>query len=675
MAKHQGRLELTWTNKEKTLLSTGDGKYDYTFVDPSDRRVAEVRLLHEVERVESPDGRPDGSDLPTPTSDNLLITGDAMHVLDAVSKIPEYADEYLGKVKLVYIDPPFNTGQAFANYEDNIEHSVWLTMLRDRLRQIKPLLAKDASVWVHLDDAEVHRCRVVMDEELGPDNFVAEVVWQKVTSPRNDTTGISVSHDSLLVYGNTDRWTPNRVKRLAASNTSRYRSRDGDPVPWRDGDATAGKAATNHPMVYAIQHPITGGLMYPTAGRCWGKAQSWFLDQMNEYAKYELRDIGDEERRAVICATTPELVKPGVPAIMLAEPLDDAAVSAQRRYENGPWPDLVFLDLNKERIQRKKHLVDDGRVPETLWSAADVGGNLRGKNQVRDLFPDLHAFATPKPEELLQRVIHLATNPGDIVLDCFAGSGTTAAVAHKMGRRWITSELLPETADTFTKPRLAKVVRGDDSGGITSTSERVAAHDVDLPDGMTAAEAQEFTRLLNKVAKSDEVEIDKAALKALREATKTRDVTTVNWHGGGGFTHLIVGPSMFEEIEGMVLLADWATNGDLAKAMCAQLGVRHRPDGIFAGRNGRTRLVVIDGMVGASTIDSVVDQLTDGENVEIWATQVDDEAIERLNEVRPKSRLQRIPDAVLDSYRRKKATRSPFGGNKTASTRTEGNDA
>lgn len=167
--KHHGALELSWTDKDKALLSTGDGQYDYTFVDRSDYRVSEVRLLHEIERIEAatPEERPAG--LPAPTTDNLLITGDAMHALDAISKLPEYAEKYLGQVKLVYIDPPFNTGKTFTDYEDNIEHSIWLTMLRDRLRQIKPLLSPDASVWVHLDDTEVHRCRSVMDEELGID--------------------------------------------------------------------------------------------------------------------------------------------------------------------------------------------------------------------------------------------------------------------------------------------------------------------------------------------------------------------------------------------------------------------------------------------------------------------------------------------------------------------------
>jgi len=221
MAKHQGRLELTWTDKQKALLSTGDGKYDYTFVDPSDYRVSEVRLLHEVERVESasPADRP--SDLPAPTTDNLLITGDAMHVLDALAKTPVYAEKYVGKVKLVYIDPPFNTGQAFTNYEDNIEHSIWLTMLRDRLRQIKPLLADEGVIWVHLDDAELHRCRSVMDEELGAQQFLGTVIWQKADGPRNDLPNFSVDHDTLIVYGRTSNrgWSAASETRLSTRST------------------------------------------------------------------------------------------------------------------------------------------------------------------------------------------------------------------------------------------------------------------------------------------------------------------------------------------------------------------------------------------------------------------------------------------------------------------------
>jgi len=672
-SRHQGRLELTWTDKDKTLLSTGDGRYDYTFVDPSDYRVSEVRLLHEVEQVDAPTPATRPSDLPQPTNDNLLITGDAMHALDALAKIPAYAEKYLGRVKVAYLDPPFNTGQAFANYEDNIEHSVWLTLLRDRIRQIRPLLADDGSVWVHLDHTESHRCRVVLDEELGENNFVAEIAWQKADSPRNDTKLLSTSQDTILVYRKTESWALNRMPRLAVSNTSRYQSRDGDPVPWRDGDATAGNAATHQSMVYAIQHPVTGILMYPGAGRCWGKAQLWMLEQMSEYAPYELRDIGDEVERARVCGTTPDKVRAGVPAIVLSVPVEEAATLAQARYDAGHWPDIVMLGL-RERIQRKKHLEDNGRVPETLWLGSEVGGNLRGKVEIKALFPNEHPFATPKPERLLARIIHIASNPGDIVLDCFAGSGTTAAVAHKMGRRWVTSELLADTVARYTLPRLAKVVNGQDSGGITTVTERVSAMDGDedgensLPDGMTPEEAQEFNRLLTKVAKAVGSELDDTTIKALKAASKTKNVTTVNWHGGGSFTHLQVGESMFVEMTGMVLLADWAAQGALTEAMCAQLSVPYKPDGIFAASQGRSRYVVIDGMVGMGTVASILDRLAEGEVVEVWATQIQDGAAEALKTGRRGSRLELIPDKVLDNYRRKSARKSPFGAGRSKPT-------
>ncbi|MEQ5803375.1 site-specific DNA-methyltransferase [Halomonas sp. H10-9-1] len=277
--KHTGRLELTWTDKDKTLLSTGDGQYDYTFVQPSDYRVSEVRLLHEVNQFEAPpDDRPKG--LPVPTTDNLLITGDAMHVLDALAKVPEYAEKYLGKIRLVYIDPPFNTEQTFLHYEDNIEHSIWLTMLRDRLRQIKPLLSNDGVIWVHLDDTEVHRCRAVMDEELGAECFLGTAIWQKADGPRNDLPNFSVDHDTLLVYGKSTNAKLIRGQRDESLNTI-YNSPDGDLAPWYDGDPTAPSAHRNQTWVYAIQSPVTGELLYPAKGRCWGSKQESILEALS----------------------------------------------------------------------------------------------------------------------------------------------------------------------------------------------------------------------------------------------------------------------------------------------------------------------------------------------------------------------------------------------------------
>jgi adenine-specific DNA-methyltransferase len=604
MPKHQGRLELTWTDKDKTLLSSGEGRYDYAFVDPSDYRVSEVRLLQEVDRVkaDTPADRP--AELPTPTTDNLLITGDAMHALNALGKIPEYAEKYLGKVKLVYIDPPFNTGQAFANYEDNIEHSIWLTMLRDRLRQIKPLLADNGSVWVHLDDAELHRCRAVMDEELGADNFIANIVWKRRNDPRNTAPHVSTDHDSILVYAKNLRRCDFSSLPRTASMDGAYTNPDDDPRgPWRRSDMAARNEYSKG--LYPVTTPSGRHIDGPPSGSYWR--------------------ISEEELKRL---------------------------DADGRIYWGPDGG------SRPYIKRFLSEVSAGRVPSTVWAPEEVGFVRNGKEENRALLGDV--FSTPKPERLLQRVLQIASKPGDIVLDCFAGSGTTAAVAHKMGRRWVTSELLPDTADRFTKPRLVKVVEGGDPGGVTTTTERVVVDGVELPEGMSAAEAQEFTRLLNKVAKT--ADFDRSTLKTLRDAARTRDVTTTNWHGGGGFTHLRVGPSMFVEMEGMILLADWATQGDLSRAMCAQLGVRYRPDGIFAGQRGRTRYVVLDGMVGQSTVASILDRLEESETVEVWATQVDDGAVEALRAARPGSRLEPIPDAVLDNYRRKSTTKSPFGG-------------
>jgi adenine-specific DNA-methyltransferase len=679
MAKHHGRLELTWTDKEKALLSTGEGRYDYTFVGPSDYRVSEVRLLHEVECIEvaAPADRLDH--LPIPSTDNLLITGDAMHVLDALAKIPEYADKYLGKVKLVYIDPPFNTGQVFANYEDNIEHSIWLTMLRDRLLQIKPLLADDGCVWVHLDHVESHRCRVVLDEVFGIGNFVAEVAWQKADNTRSNNVGFSTSHDSILVYRKTGKWVPNRMQRAAALDV-KYTSPDGDPRRWFDGPTTVRGDQKHHDYIHAIQHPITGELIYPTRGRHWAKPRDWILEQMSEYAPYELRDLDDAPRRAEVCGVAVEKIRPVVEAVVLAAPLAEAEEKARARYENGNWPDIVLRSGGGGGIGFKLRIPEGGSVPTTWWTHEEVGSNRTAKSEIKALFPTEHAFATPKPERLLQRIIHIATDPGDIVLDCFAGSGTTAAVAHKMCRRWVTSEMLSGTVTRYTRPRLIRVVRGDDSGGVTTATERVPftnkdGDEVVLPEGLLPEKAQEFNGMLSKVCKhlaEQGAELDATTIATLRTGTKTRDERWTMWNGGGGFTHLEVDPSMFTEVAGMVLLADWATHGALARAMCAQIGVRYRPYGIFAAKRGRTRYVVVDGMVGESTVASILDRLAVGEIVEVWATQIEDGALDALKRARPGSRLELIPDAVLDKYRRNAASRPPFGKGANAAKDAEG---
>lgn len=275
----KGRLELTWMGKDSALIPVEEGKYDYAWVDPDDPRAREVKSIEVLEQVGEVDG-------PTGANENLLIIGDSGDALRSLATIPEYHDKYAGQVKLVYIDPPFNTEQTFEHYADQLEHSIWLTMMRDRIRDIKPLLSPDASVWVHLDDAEVHRMRVLLDEEFGPENAVGQVVWQKADSTRNDAKGLSSDHDTLLVY-RVGSWQPNRLPRSAAMD-ARFSSPDGDPNAWFDDNPSAPGARTHQGMVFAIQHPITGALHYPARGRCWWTDQGQLLDIMNEYAPYEL---------------------------------------------------------------------------------------------------------------------------------------------------------------------------------------------------------------------------------------------------------------------------------------------------------------------------------------------------------------------------------------------------
>jgi len=527
---HSGKLELTWTNKHLRLLSDEEG--GYTWVPPSDYRVAEVRLLNDVETVgETRDDR-------SRAKDNLLIRGDALNALTSLCELPELAREYVGKVKLAYLDPPFNTKQAFEHYDDALEHSVWLTMMRDRLLQIRKLLAPDGSVWVHCDDSEQAYLKVMMDEVFGRDSFVAVVVWEKADSPRNSARWFSTDHDYVLVYASrAEQWLPNRLSRTEESDAI-YANPDDDPRgPWLPGDPYANKPYARGR--YTLVGPA-GRSFEPPPGRYWRIARDRFEE-----------------------------------------------LEADGRIWWGPNSDA--------RPSIKRYLAEVADlVPRTLWARNDVGSNRTSKNEVRRLFPGIEAFETPKPERLMERVILVASNPGDVVLDCFAGSGTTAAVAHKLGRRWVTVEQSASTVETFTKPRLEQVVAGDDPGGITEAA---------------------------------------------------------GWEGGGGFRVLEVGPSMFAEVGGRVWLAGWAIDGELGEASAAQLGFAHEPDPPFAGRKGRARLAVVDGLVNPDVVRLLVGALAREERLVLCGTAVDPEATTTLRELRPGSRTRKIPASILAEYR------------------------
>lgn len=638
--KPTGRLELNWMGKDSALIPSEDGKYDYAWVDPEDVRVREVKPLEVLETVG--DMNAEGAE------DNLVVIGDSGDALRSLATIPEWKAKYEGQVKLVYIDPPFNTAQTFEHYADQLEHSVWLTMMRDRIRGMKPLLARDASVWVHLDDVENHRMRVLMDEEFGSENFVAEVHWQKTYSPRNDAKGLSNAVDVILVYQNGPGWAPNGLPRTAAQD-ARYSSPDGDPRPWASDNVSAPGARTHQGMVYAIQHPFTGELLYPATNRCWTWGQEDILAVMQGWAPYELRNIDDAAERAKRCGVSVEDVRPNVPAIMLAVDVDEARKSAERRMEEGNWPAWYITKRGQGGLRRKSWLseIRSTRTPDNLWRWEEVGHTDGAKKEIQALFPSQTAFSTPKPERLLERVLQVGSKPGDLVLDFFAGSGTTAAVAHKMGRRWITVELQDYTAREFTIPRLQKVVHGEDSGGISTKTERVAVDT--LPEGMTAGDAQKFHSLLTKAARDIEG-LDSATLKALRAATKTKDVQTVQWEGGGGFAVAKVGPSMYDVDDdlGLVYLSEVATNGAWSKAVAGQMGYTLTPHHkVFAGKRGRQRLAVIDGVIDPDVVQAVAESLGPQETAVIVGKGVLPGAADLLSTLSPGSRIRQAPDDLF----------------------------
>ena len=310
--------------------------------------------------------------------DNRLIFGDNLLALKAIEQ------EFAGRIKCVFIDPPYNTGSTFEHYDDGVEHSLWLSLMRDRLEIIRRLLAEDGSLWATIDDNEVHYLKVLCDEVFGRENFVASIIWEKADSPRNSARQFSADHDYVLVFSKRSAWMPRRLPRTEEAN-SIYANPDNDPRgAWLPGDPYANKPYSRGR--YTIQGP-TGRTFAPPPGRYWRVSEE------------RLREL-----------------------------------DADGRIWWGPNKDA------RPSIKRYLSEVSD-LVARTLWSKEEVGSNRTSKNEIRALFPGLPAFDTPKPEKLLKRILDLATEPEDLVLDSFAGSGTTGAVAHKMGRRWIMVEL------------------------------------------------------------------------------------------------------------------------------------------------------------------------------------------------------------------------------------------
>ena len=378
------KLELTWIGKDK-------------------RPKLEPRiLLEDSELSYHASHRMSDDDI----FDNRLIFGDNLLALKALEQ------EFSGKVKCVFIDPPYNTGSAFTHYDDGLEHSIWLGLMRDRLEIIKRLLADDGSLWITIDDNEAHYLKVMCDEIFGRANFVANGIWQKKFSPQSDAKWLSDNHDHILIYAkNKEIWRPNLLSRTE-SNNSRYSNPDNDSRGvWASSDMSVRtySEATDYPIITP-----SGRVVNPASGRCWS------------ISKEKFQELVDDNR--------------------------------------------IWFGANGGNIPRIKTFlseVQQGIVPLTVWLNNEVGNNQEAKKEVKK-FNAQDVFDTPKPEKLLEKILHIATNKGDLVLDSFAGSGTTGAVAHKMGRRWIMVEL-GDHIHTHIIPRLQKVIDGTDQGGISQT--------------------------------------------------------------------------------------------------------------------------------------------------------------------------------------------------------------
>ena len=450
MNKRQ-KLELTWIGKEN-------------------RPKLEPRILVEDrEKSYHASHRVTDHDL----FDNRLIFGDNLLGLKALEQ------EFTGKVKCIYIDPPYNTGSAFEHYDDGVEHSLWLSLMRERLEILRRLLSEDGSLWITLDDNEQAYCRVLCDEVFGRANFVANLAWHKRISPANDAKYFSADHDHIIVFAKDKAsWKPNRLPR-SPEQLEYYQNPDNDPRgPWNSSAYTCAKSADERPnLYYPIVNPNTGEKIWPSRRRVWA---------------YDEARHHDNEKREL----------------------------------------LYWGKDGKGKMPRIKKFLDGGRdvVPRSIWSHSEAGHNQEAKLEMMALSPD-NPFGTPKPERLIQKILLTATQVNDLVLDSFAGSGTTGAVAHKMGRRWIMIEL-GEHCHTHIIPRLKKVIDGEDKGGITEA---------------------------------------------------------VNWKGGGGFRYYHLAPSLLERDK----WGNWVINKTynpamLAQAVCKLEGFTYAPSDTVYWQQGRS---------------------------------------------------------------------------------------
>lgn len=417
-------------------------------------------------------------------SENMIIHGDNLEALKAL--LPQYE----GKVKCIYIDPPYNTGNEGWCYNDNVSdphiqkwlgevvgkegedltrHDKWLCMMYPRLMLLQKLLADDGVIFISIDGNELYNLKAICDEIFGASCYVSDIAWQRTYSTRNDSKGIVNEVEHLLVYSKVPGWNPNKLPRTEEMN-ARYSNPDNDVCAWKSTDAFAPGASTHQGMVYAIQNPFTGALIYPSNGRHWSLGQDQMLDIMSQWGEYELQDIADTSQRASICGVDVEQVKADVKAIMLTTTLEQSLQKATEVYNRGCWPTFYFGQGGKGGIRRKTYLDNvGGRIPTNFWPFSETGHTDEAKKEMLAIFDGKATFDTPKPHRLIEFVLKVAGTQDALILDSFAGSGTTAHAVLNMNkadgghRKFILVEM-GDYADTITAERVKRVIMGYGEG-------------------------------------------------------------------------------------------------------------------------------------------------------------------------------------------------------------------
>lgn len=415
---------------------------------------------------------------------NMIIHGDNLDALKAL--LPMYE----GRVKCIYIDPPYNTGNEKWVYNDNVNdphikawlgkvvgaegedlsrHDKWLCMMYPRLKLLQKLMAEDGVIFISIDDAEYANLKLICDEIFGANCFVSNISWQRTYSTRNDSKGIVNEVEHILVYSKIPDWQPSKLPRTAEMNAI-YKNPDNDVISWASDNPFAPGAISHQGMVYAIQHPFTGKMIYPSANACWRYQQDQMLEIMRGWCDYELRDLHDDEKRAEVCGTSIDDVRKGVMGIVLSKSLEESAAQATLVYKRGQWPKFYFTKGGKGGIRRKTYLENvGGKPPTNLWLYTDTGHTDEAKKELLSIFKGKAPFDTPKPSRLIQFVLQIVGDKDAIILDSFAGSGTTAHAVLNMNkqdggnRKFILVEM-GDYAESITAERVRRVINGYGEG-------------------------------------------------------------------------------------------------------------------------------------------------------------------------------------------------------------------